>query len=423
VVTYNYFNQPATITEGEYLHTFSYNAHQQRSMMSTTKNGTATEPRYYINKYYEKEKTGPRTELSYNYIYGDYGVVGLYVMETPDVYENSAMYYIHTDHLGSYCAISTDSANVVQRNIFDPWGNHFYFDSQGVQDTLPGGGEASNPRGPNLLKYHFNLTRRGFTGHEHYPELKIINMNGRLYDPVIGRFFSPDNFVQENTSTQDFNRYSYARNCPLKYTDPTGWRYVDGEYRDWHGKYLGWDGINDDNVFIVDDNKSTKIIKQNEKRGLTTDASSVTIALKTTLTELRESMNVLQRTIDNGGFKEESSVVTHDGRIFRGSSGAFTTSGIATAELPIVPGNNNTSIHSHLTGETATGWWLPFMGPGDPRVFSNYQRNIIVGKFAPEGDAVGGHRKSGAVFYDRNSKDPIGTLYSDPIYKILGGRK
>jgi RHS repeat-associated protein len=48
------------------------------------------------------------------------------------------------------------------------------------------------------------------------------NMNARLYDPVIGRFFSPDNYVQIPEFTQDFNRYSYARNNPLAYTDPSG---------------------------------------------------------------------------------------------------------------------------------------------------------------------------------------------------------
>jgi len=52
-------------------------------------------------------------------------------------------------------------------------------------------------------------------------------MNGRLYDPVIGRFFSPDLFVQQPEFTQDFNRYTYARNNPLKYKDPTGWWYED----------------------------------------------------------------------------------------------------------------------------------------------------------------------------------------------------
>ena len=47
-------------------------------------------------------------------------------------------------------------------------------------------------------------------------------MNGRLYDPVIARFFSPDNYIANSSFTQDFNRYTYARGCPLMYTDPEG---------------------------------------------------------------------------------------------------------------------------------------------------------------------------------------------------------
>ncbi len=47
-------------------------------------------------------------------------------------------------------------------------------------------------------------------------------MNGRLYDPIVGRFLSPDNYVQSPGFTQSFNRYSYAWNNPLRYTDPDG---------------------------------------------------------------------------------------------------------------------------------------------------------------------------------------------------------
>jgi hypothetical protein len=47
-------------------------------------------------------------------------------------------------------------------------------------------------------------------------------MNGRVYDPVIARFLSPDPYVQAPESSQNFNRYSYALNNPLKYTDPSG---------------------------------------------------------------------------------------------------------------------------------------------------------------------------------------------------------
>jgi hypothetical protein len=47
-------------------------------------------------------------------------------------------------------------------------------------------------------------------------------MNARLYDPAVGRFLSPDPYVQSPDFTQNFNRYSYVLNNPLKYTDPDG---------------------------------------------------------------------------------------------------------------------------------------------------------------------------------------------------------
>jgi RHS repeat-associated protein len=61
--------------------------------------------------------------------------------------------------------------------------------------------------------------------HEHYKEYGLINMNGRMYDPIVGRMLSPDTYVQDPTNSQNYNRYSYVLNNPLKYTDPTGWKY------------------------------------------------------------------------------------------------------------------------------------------------------------------------------------------------------
>ena len=73
---------------------------------------------------------------------------------------------------------------------------------------------------------------RGYTGHEHLDFFGLINMNGRVYDPILGRMLSPDNDacpergtsrrVQNTSSTQNFNRYSYVLNNPLKYTNPSG---------------------------------------------------------------------------------------------------------------------------------------------------------------------------------------------------------
>jgi RHS repeat-associated protein len=82
---------------------------------------------------------------------------------------------------------------------------------------------------------------RGFTAHEHLPWFNLINMNGRLYDPLVGRFLSPDNYVQAPGYTQSFNRYSYCLNSPLKYTDPSGMlqRPVD-EYDASFDAYFSW---------------------------------------------------------------------------------------------------------------------------------------------------------------------------------------
>lgn len=63
-----------------------------------------------------------------------------------------------------------------------------------------------------------------YTGHEHVPQVDLINMNGRMYDAVLGRMLSPDKYVQDASNSQSYNRYSYVLNNPLKYTDPTGWK-------------------------------------------------------------------------------------------------------------------------------------------------------------------------------------------------------
>ena len=66
-------------------------------------------------------------------------------------------------------------------------------------------------------------TPRGFTGHEHLDDFQLVHMNGRVYDPSLGRFMSADPFVQFAESTQGLNRYSYVNNNPLSFTDPSGY--------------------------------------------------------------------------------------------------------------------------------------------------------------------------------------------------------
>lgn len=112
--------------------------------------------------------------------------------------------YIYKDHLGSWTTLTDDQGTVLQELSFDAWGN--------LRTSASWSGQYNG-----VLLYD-----RGFTGHEHLFSFGLINMNGRMYDPVMSSFLSVDNYVTLPDFSQAFNRYSYCYNNPLKYTDPDG---------------------------------------------------------------------------------------------------------------------------------------------------------------------------------------------------------
>ena len=108
----------------------------------------------------------------YHYIYGDNGVVALHIANATA--GTDSMYYIHTDHLGSYCALTNTSKEVRQRNYFDPWGNfrlsgELVSTESSEEEDTPIGSEslARITEGGGTPSFNFCLTHRGFTGHEH----------------------------------------------------------------------------------------------------------------------------------------------------------------------------------------------------------------------------------------------------------------
>jgi len=108
---------------------------------------------------------------------------------------------------GSVTHIVTADGTLLAEYSYDPWGR---LRDPETQEIYAPGTE------PTLY------LGRGFTGHEHLPWFGLINMNARLYDPLLCRFLSPDPYVQTPDFTQSFNRYAYGLNNPLSYTDPNG---------------------------------------------------------------------------------------------------------------------------------------------------------------------------------------------------------
>lgn len=202
-ITYTSFDQPQVITEGTAKLEFTYGHDYQRRLVTFKNNNSVVLSRYYSGNYEMQIANLFGTSTQHiHYIHGVNGLVAIAVRENG----NDNIYYTYTDHLGSVLTVTDASAGVVAEQSFDAWGrkrNHADWTYSNLSATP-------------LWLY------RGYTGHEHLPTINLINMNGRLYDPLLGRMLSPDNYVQLPYSTQSYNRYSYCLNNPLKYSDPTG---------------------------------------------------------------------------------------------------------------------------------------------------------------------------------------------------------
>ena len=189
-VTYNAFNKVSTVTQGSNKLTITYGPDRQRVKTVLVYGGTTTTTLYAGN--YEQRTAGGVT-TTYHYVASPDGMIAVYVKKNG----TTTPYYVETDHLGSIINLFDASGTKQFSATYDAWGKQ------------------------TITKNAMGLTR-GYTGHEHWNQFGLIDMNGRFYDPLIGRFLSPDPYVQAPGNLQNFNRYSYCLNNPLKYTDPTG---------------------------------------------------------------------------------------------------------------------------------------------------------------------------------------------------------
>ena len=176
---------------------YAYGYNHQRTMLCETVL-SVTRMKHYVGNCEFVMRIGSQQELTY--LSGPMGVFA--VVEKENGAEN--IHYIYKDHLGSWTTITDANGTVEREQSFDAWGN--------MRDPDTWTGTVTQQP----------MFDRGFTGHEHLNSFGLINMNGRMYDPVMSSFLSVDNYVQAPDFSQSFNRYAYCLNNPLRYTDPSG---------------------------------------------------------------------------------------------------------------------------------------------------------------------------------------------------------
>ncbi len=199
---YTSFNKAKRVAnDTSYIDVF-YGPDQQRIMQKMYVRNNLTRTKIYLGGITEIEIFSNGRTIATNFI----GGVAIQVTETQGGNSTTTTKYYLKDHLGSNTGYTGDNGVLLEELSFDAWGKRRNADWTPTNNLIGTSHE------------------RGFTNHEHYDLFSIIDMNGRVYDPVLGRFLQPDPYIQDMTDLQALNRYSYMDNNPLSGTDPTGFK-------------------------------------------------------------------------------------------------------------------------------------------------------------------------------------------------------
>lgn len=200
------FNLPKQVSSGADFVRFSYGPGRSR-VLQQQQTGRTGKSIHYAGPHFEAETEGDtRRYRSTLFAYGR--AVYSQVESTQGGIE---AYYILHDHLGSVDRLvraAGTGADVLPLS-FDAWGKR--------RQT----GWSPDPADLRYGDRHW--VERGFTGHEHLDNVRLVNMNGRLEDPLLGRMLSPDPATASGPGPQGLNPYSYVNNNPASYFDPSGY--------------------------------------------------------------------------------------------------------------------------------------------------------------------------------------------------------
>ena len=203
-IEYSTFDKPTRIVKGGQVTEFRYGIAHRRIARVDDNEVDGTKTRLYIGGV-EYTDDGNSTFFSRH-------VAGVAEVKFFPATKQSKVAFAVKDHLGSTHNL-TDESGSVESAVW------LAFSAFGQR-------RASNWTASltlTVLSELNSLSNRGFTGHEHVDAMGLVHMNGRIYDPELGRFLQADPVVQAALNTQTLNRYTYALNNPLSLTDPSGY--------------------------------------------------------------------------------------------------------------------------------------------------------------------------------------------------------
>lgn len=207
---YTSFDKPYKLisTNGDYSE-FKYGPSKGRYQREdhVTENGESV---YYKTSYLGAYERVEKTLNSVTTIDHKYQIAGAIITRKHGETAYTRL-FAHADVQGSITSITDGKGEVAEQFIYDPWGKK---QAIVVNNTV-------NSLVANMVRG--TATTRGYTGHEGISHLGLIHMNGRVYDPEIGRFLQADPHVQTPNNSQNYNRYAYVLNNPMSYTDPSGY--------------------------------------------------------------------------------------------------------------------------------------------------------------------------------------------------------
>ena len=197
-IRYTDFGKAQLIQRGDDSYSIVYGSSKERFITREDVSDVIT-TRYYMPTYEIVTNSNGKEDYI---IYLRNGSIVVYD-KTSDTY---ALYHGYYDAQGSLVALTDNSGNVIARYAYDPWGCRVS-PTDWTQSTTA----------PDVLGIN-----RGYTMHEHLDEFELINMNGRVYDPAVAQFLSPDPYIQDAGNWLNYNRYAYCYNNPTRYVDPSG---------------------------------------------------------------------------------------------------------------------------------------------------------------------------------------------------------